>query len=193
MQSRQGVSMETEKITHGSSRWHEKYQHVADKAGGTRPNWPKFKQMVKDLITTDRSTFWRNYIKPLAQQGNLLKLIEAENVNSLGNPIIYDLPRGVLSIAVRASIDFLPTFSNLKTWRKDHQPNANFGGNQETLVRILNSCSVFFNQGRFTWRHDSILVHIPKALKNAIGTNSNIQIFVRYAWLYHHGGTLPLS
>ena len=182
------------KIKHGSSRWHEKYQQVADKAGSTRPNWPKFKQMVKDLITTDRATFWRNYIKPLVQQGNLLKLIEAENADLTWKSIIYDLPRGVLSFAVRASIDFLPTFSNLKTWGKRSQTKCKFCGNQETLIHILNSCSVFLNQGRFTWRHDSILVHILKQLKNAIGTNSNnIQIFSDMPGFTTTGGTLPVN
>ena len=146
------------------------------------------------LITTDRATFWRNYIKPLVQQGNLLKLIEAENADLTWKSIIYDLPRGVLSFADHASIDFLPTFSNLKTWGKISQTKCKFCGNQETLVLILNSCSVFLNQGRFTWRHDSILVHILKQLKNAIGINSNnIQIFSDMPGFTTTGGTLPVN
>ena len=156
-------------------------------------NWPKFKEMVKDLITTDRVMFWRNYIKPLVQQGNLLKLIEAENADLTWKSIIYDLPRGVLSFAVRASIDFLPTFSNLKTWGKRCQTKCRFCGNQETLVHILNACSVSLKQGRFTWRHDSILVHLLKTLKNASGSNSsNIQIFSDMPGFTTTGGTLPV-
>ena len=123
------------------------------------------KQMVKDLITTDRAMFWGNYIKSLVQQGNLLKLIDSENADLTWKSIIYDLPRRVLSFAVRASIDFLPTFSKLKTWGKRLQTKCKFCGNQETLVHILNSWSVFLNQGRFTRHHDSILVHILKQLK----------------------------
>ena len=75
---------------------HEKYRRVADKPCSTRPYWQKFTNMVKDLITTDRVTFWRNYIEPLIQQGNLLKLIMAENADLTWKSIIYDLPRGVL-------------------------------------------------------------------------------------------------
>ena len=104
-----------EKIKQGSGRWHEKYQHVADKVSSTRPYWLKFKQLVKDLITTDRVTFCRNYIKLLVQQGIFRKLIEVENADLTWKSIIYDLPRRVLSFAFRASINFLPTFSNLKT------------------------------------------------------------------------------
>ena len=121
------------KIKHGSSHWHEIYQHMADKAGSTtRPNWPKFKQRDKDLIIIDHATFWRNYIKPLVQQGNLLKLIEAENADLTWRSIIYDLPRGVLSFGVHASIDLLSTFSILKTWGKRSQTKCKFCGNQES-------------------------------------------------------------
>ena len=110
--------------------------------------------MVKGLITTDSVTFWRNYIKPLVQQGNLLKLIKAENVDFTWKSIIYNLPWGVLSFAVHFSIDFLPTFSNLKTWGKRAQTKCRFCGNQETFTHIPNSCSVSLNQGRFTWNHE---------------------------------------
>ena len=71
---------------------------------------------------------------------------------------------------------------------KDLKPNAR------------NPCSYseflfcFLNQGRFTWCHDSILVHILKQLKNAIGTNSNnIQIFSDMPGFTTTGGALPVN
>ena len=40
---------------HGSSRWHEKYMYNQVAAEiQSEMGWPKFKQMVKDLVTTDR-------------------------------------------------------------------------------------------------------------------------------------------
>lgn len=152
----------------GSSRWHEKYNQVAAEIQ-SEMGWPKYKQMVKDLATTSRAEFWQKYINPLVQQGNLLKLIEAENADLTWISIIYDLPRGVLSFAVRTSIDFLPTFTNFKTWGKRLQTNCKLCSNRETLHHILHHCSISLNQGRFTWRHNSIFDHLLKHL-NPIAT-----------------------
>ena len=58
----------------------------------------------------------------------------------------------------------------------------------------MNSCSVFLSQGRFTWRHDSILVNMLKQLKNAICTNSNsIHFFFDMPGCTTTGGTFPVN
>ena len=46
--------------------------------------------------------------------------------------------------------------------------------NHQTLHHILNHCSVFLSQGRYTWRHKSVLNHLVLALSSAY---SNGQIF----------------
>ena len=180
------------KARYGSNRWHSKFSEVNESESDTI-KWSDFKQKVKDLIAIDRTVFWRDYIKPLVQQGNLLKLIEAEGADLTWRSIIFDLPRGVLSFAVRASIDYLPTFCNLKTWGKRNSTNCKFCGNQETLMHVLNSCSVSLNQGRFTWRHDSILDHLLKQLKQILSTSPDVQIFSDMPGSTTTGGTLPVN
>ena len=53
------------------------------------------------------------FCKSLRSPGNLLKLMHAESLDLAWKSLIYNLPRGVLSFAVRASIDFLPNQSRL--------------------------------------------------------------------------------
>ena len=106
------------KNKHGLKRWHEQYERAANEATSDKQelNWPKVKKILKDLAANNRLEYWREYIKPLVQQGNMLKLIHLENMDLTWKSIIFHLPRGVLIFAVRSSIDYLPTFSNLRTW-----------------------------------------------------------------------------
>ena len=100
------------KTKFGSVRWHETYKQATEQSSSDDSKWSAIK---KTLNTDNRRAFWRDYIKPLVQQGNFLKIIELEQCDLTWRSIIYDLPRGVLSFTVRSAIDYLPTFKNLKT------------------------------------------------------------------------------
>ena len=124
----------------------------------------------------------------------MLKLIHLENMDLTWKSIIFDLPRGVLSFAVRSSIDYLPTFSNLRTWGKRSQTKCKLCGNYETLLHVLNNCTVSLNQGRYTWRHNSILKHMLTALKGFIEpTNNDLSLFSDIGGYTTTGGTLPVD
>ena len=87
---------------------------------------------------------------------------------------------------LNASIDTLPTKVNLKLWGKVNNEKC-FCGQRQTLNHILNCCIVSLNQGRYTYRHDSILNYI----QNCLDTTK----FTCYTDIEGHqvqgGGTLP--
>ena len=45
----------------------------------------------------------------------------------------------------------------MKRWGKRVSDRCGFCGNIQTLAHILSICTVALEQGRFTWRHDSVL------------------------------------
>jgi hypothetical protein len=147
----------------GSKQWHLTYE-TATQNSDNQP-WQKTKSEIKSIAFDNRKKFWKDYINPLLQQGNLLKFLDLQSCDLTWRSLIFNLPRGVLSFAVRACIDFLPTLSNLKNWGKRGTDKCKLCGNRETLNHILNSCPVSLEQGRLTWRHNSILIHILKLLK----------------------------
>ena len=101
-----------------------------------------------------------------------------ENMDLTWKSIFFDLPRGVLSFAVWSSIDYLPTFSNLRTWGKRSQTKCKLCGYYEALLHVLNNCTVSLNQGRYTWRHNYILKHMLTALKSFLEpTNNDLSLF----------------
>ena len=59
--------------------------------------WSKIKKTIQDILTQKRSDYWRDYIRPLIQQGKMLEFIYLEQSDLTWRSIIYDLPRGVLS------------------------------------------------------------------------------------------------
>ena len=99
---------------------------------------------------------------------------------------IYNLPKGTMKWILNASIDTLPTKVNLKQWGKVTNEKC-FCGQRQTLNHILNCCVVSLDQGRYTYRHDSILNYIQKCLDNTK--------YTCYTDIQGHqtqgGGTLP--
>jgi hypothetical protein len=62
---------------------------------------------------------------------------------------LWNLPRGVLKFALNASIDTLPTFTNLIKWGKRASVNCQLCGNtvKQTLFHVLFHCNHTTDQG----------------------------------------------
>ena len=86
---------------------------------------------------------------------------------------MYALPRGVLQFALNAATDSLPTLTNLGRWRLRSANNIKcpLCQNNQTLHHVLNFCKTKLDQGRYTWRHDSVLNYLVSIFKNSDNTN----------------------
>ena len=58
------------------------------------------------------------------------------------------------------------------------------------LCAILNNCSVSLNQGRYTWKHDSILRHIVQLLQ-APSTKCDVKMYADIDGMTSSCGTIP--
>jgi hypothetical protein len=123
-------------------------------------------------------------------QGNLFALLQAENESITWKSYMWDLPCSVLKFAVNSSIDTLPTFTNLKRWRKRASVNCQLCGNmvKQTLFHVLVHCKHTLDQGRLTWRHDSVLNHIAGCLKSALVGKSTVELYCDLDGLQAPGG-----
>ena len=95
-----------------------------------------------------------------------------------------------MKFAVNAGINTLPSSDNLKRWGKRVNDRCSFCGNVQTLAHILSNCSVSLDQGRFTWRHNSVLMSIIDLIRPHLS-----QGMVLYSdmpgYQAPHGGTIP--
>jgi hypothetical protein len=106
---------------------------------------------------------------------------------------MWNLPHGVLKFALNASIDTLPTFTSLKTWEKRASVNCHLCGNtvKQTLFHVLVHVHTM-DQGRITWRHDSILKHIAGCLKSALEGLGTVKVYCDLEGLQApDGGLIP--
>ena len=104
--------------------------------------------------------FWRGKIGGYIMQGDYMALIMEEGNCITWKSFMWDIPQGVLKFAINAGINTLPTMDNLRRWGKRTNDRCPFCGNIQTLLHVLSNCNVALDQGRYTWRHDSILSSI---------------------------------
>ena len=91
---------------------------------------------------------------------------------------------------VNAGVNTLPSLDNLKRWGKRVSDRCSFCGNTETLAHILSNCSTALTQGRYTWRHNSVLNSIIDLIQPCLKAG-----MILYAdmpgFQAPHGGTIP--
>ena len=63
-------------------------------------------------------------------------------------------------------LDNLSTKNNLSRWGKRINAKCIPCGYKETLQHVLNNCHTKFDQGRYTWHHNSVLCIIMDTLKD---------------------------
>ena len=134
--------------------------------------------------------FWKEKIGHYIMQGDYLALIMEEDSCITWKSYLWDIPQGVLKFAINAGINTLPTLDNLKRWGKRVNNRCSFCGNIQTLLHVLSGCPVALDQGRFTWRHDSVLSSIVTTVRQCLSEG-----FLLYAdlpgFFAPHGGTVP--
>ena len=156
----------------------------------TVPKVSAIRREVKRVFQEEEDEAWAARVSEYTMQGNLFALLQAENESITWKSYMWDLPRGVLKFAVNSSIDTLPTFTNLRRWGKRASVNCQLCGNmvKQTLFHVLVHCKHTLDQGRLTWRHDSVLNHIAGSLKSALVGKSTVELYCDLDGLQAPGG-----
>ena len=132
----------------------------------------------------------KDHIGRYVMQGDYLALIIEEDASITWNSYMWDIPQGVLKFAINTGINTLPNSDNLKRWGQRVNDRCPFCGNTETLLHDLSNCSTSLTQGRYTWRHDSVLPSIIDLIRPHLKTG-----FILFSDMPGHqasyGGTVP--
>ena len=107
----------------------------------------------------------------------------------LHGKVAYNVPKGILSFALKASTNCLSTPDNLKLWGMKQLADCALCKNYCTLLHILNYCKVSLVQGRFTWRHNSVLNYLISVLKPV--KSATLEIWADIPGLTLNGSTVP--
>ena len=78
----------------------------------------------------------------------------------------------------------------MKRWGKRVSDRCGFCGNIQTLAHILSNCTVALDQGRLTWRHDSVLKTIATFIQSKC--RPGLSLFSDLSGFQSpHGGVIP--
>ena len=122
------------------------------------------KAQLKAELVEKREAAQLEKVKKLVLQGHMLQMAIEEQTDLIWQSHLFNLPSGTLKFLLNAVCDTLPTRSNLFRWGKITNSNCLLCGQTETTRHILSGCRKSLVQGRYTWRHDSIVNFIAKSV-----------------------------
>ena len=145
--------------------------------------------VISKSIQEETTAIWNDKVKKLTLQGDFAKILIEEQTNVTWKSIINNIPKGVLSFALKASVNGLNTPDNLKRWGARKMDKCQICGNFANLEHVLNWCATSLNQGRFKWRHDSILSYMSSEMTK--GKPNDTIIYIDIPGHQINGGTIP--
>ena len=130
-----------------------------------------------------------DHLKGLAVQGQFVRVWQEMEADIQWKSLLFQLPPRIMQFVLNAIIDTLPTNSNLVRWKKRTNDKCDMCKNKETLMHVLNNCVECLD--RYTWRHNSILLHIKNFLVKDMPENTKIYLDLPG----HHKGisTVPVD
>ena len=168
---------EAVRLAEGELDFQSKFgQHQFGRAGfGLNPVKPspaigtrEYRRMISDIVCKQDDKRRFSEAVQMSVQGQWTAWCNYVQTN-LSWATIWALPANLISFCLGATYDTLPSPSNLKRWSiKDEDECSLCSRKQATVSHILSGCPVSLQGGRYTMRHDSVLLIIFKSLKSFI-------------------------
>ncbi|CAB4016056.1 Hypothetical predicted protein, partial [Paramuricea clavata] len=114
---------------------------------------------TKDVLKAVRKESEERLQNHLISQGSFFSSImnnSTSTFNSLWSSVQSKLPKNIFNFTIRYINNTLPTRKNLSKWRLSSTSDCSFCSSPETLLHVIAGCKTYLDEGRFTWRHDSV-------------------------------------
>ena len=134
---------------------------------------------TKDVLSTIRKQHEDKLNHHLISQGSFFSNVmkySAISFNSIWSSVQSKLPKNIFNFTIRYINNTLPTRKNLHKWGVSTTSECAFCLSPESLLHIVAGCKTYLNEGRFTWRHDSVLNLIASTLKSLNYSNLYVDL-----------------
>ena len=124
---------------------------------------------TKDVLKSFRCNQEEKLRNHLISQGSFFSTVTSQallKLNSLWSSAQGTLPKNIFNFTVKYINNTLPTKKNLCRWGLSSTSDCSLCLRPESLLHVVAGCTTYLNNGRFTWRHDSMLQFIAKRLKS---------------------------
>ena len=125
-------------------------------------------QNAKGVLNAFRANHEERLQNHLVSQGSFFSYVKDQSLsslNSIWSTVQSKMPKNIFNFTIRYINNSLPTRSNLSKWGISSTSECSFCLNPESLLHIVAGCKAYLDQGRFTWRHDSVLHFIAQSFR----------------------------
>jgi hypothetical protein len=123
---------------------------------------------TKDVIKDFHADHEDKLLNHLVSQGSFFSNIIQNSLPKLNNfwsSAQSKLPKNIYNFTIRYINNTLPTRKNLAKWGLSPTSDCSFCLMPESLLHVVAGCKTYLDQGRFTWRHDSVLHFLAESLQ----------------------------
>ena len=134
---------------------------------------------TKDVLKAFRNDNEQRLQNHLILQGSFFSNVIKNSTslfNSLWSSAQSRLPKNIFNFTVRYINNSLPTRKNMVRWGLSSSADCSFCFSPETLMHVISGCKEYLNEGRFTWRHDSVLNFIASSLTCVKGSKLYVDL-----------------
>ena len=124
-------------------------------------------QNSKSVLKAFRASHEERLQSHLISEGSFFSFIIYQSLlclNSVRSSVQSKMPKNIFNFTVRYIHNTLPTQSNLTKLGISSSSDCSFCLTPKTFLHIVAGCKSYLDQGRFIWRHDSVLKFIAKSL-----------------------------
>ena len=127
---------------------------------------------TRDAIKRIRSNTEDEIKGELTTQSLVIKSIWEQSCakyNSSWCKVLDSLPRNLYSFVVRYLSNSLANGTNAVRWGIANSSKCLYCDENQTLQHVVSTCKSSLNDGRWTWRHNSILINIARMISKIQG------------------------
>ena len=142
----------------------------------------ELKNAAKKIVEKENfAKIWSNFVEMKEQCVIITSITDCcyKMLIKLWHDIVCRIPSNIICFARRSLILSLGNNSNLRRWNIRDSAGCDLCQKMQTQLHVFSNCKVALEQGRYTWRHDSILLTIIHHFK-AIA-NEDLRLLVRTA------------
>ena len=95
----------------------------------------------------------------------------SSKTRDLWSMVQKNMPKNIFNFTIKYLNNTLATRKNLCKWSLSSTSACFFCFQSETLQHIVSSCKSYLEDGRYTWRHNSVLLHLANSLSSFKNTS----------------------
>ena len=141
--------------------WKETSQH-------TNVQYDQY-QNTKQVLTAIRKDHEDRINHDLKSQGFIISSILKYSflkATSFWTVVQQNMPKNIFNFTIKYLNNTLATKKNLYKWSLSQSSGCSFCLQSETLQHIVSSCKSYLDHGRYTWRHNSVLLFLAKSFSS---------------------------